>query len=135
MLDQHTRSSNKLNGLTLVTKAEKQAVEKTLFGNHDLFSGHRLDIGTDTEFKEKLTSKVDKAAHSRKLPTPIKLKDYLIVDVTLMHKLLISSTAIFQIHKPNLHKGGPPENYVSLWTGRKTQQSLFGCVHENFTAS
>ena len=46
---------------TLLTETEKQAVEDTLVEYHDIFAGHRMDIGMNTEFKVKLTPKDDKA--------------------------------------------------------------------------
>ena len=46
---------------TLLTETEKQAVEDILVEYHDIFARHRKDIGTNTEFKVKLTPKDNKA--------------------------------------------------------------------------
>ena len=36
---------------TLLTEAEKKAVEDILVEYHDIFARHRMDIGMNTEFK------------------------------------------------------------------------------------
>ena len=60
---------------TLLTETEKQAVEDLLVENHDIIARHRMDIGTNTEFKVKLTPKDDKAVYSQSLPMPVHLKE------------------------------------------------------------
>ena len=60
---------------TLLTEAEKQAVEDVLVEYHDIFARHRMDIGMNTEFKVKLTPKDDKVVYSQNLPMPIHLKE------------------------------------------------------------
>ena len=94
---------------TLLTETEKQAVGDTLVEYHDIFARHLLDIGMNTEFKVKLTPKVDKAVYSQSLPMPIHLKEDLIVELALMRKygiitvLPLSKYAspIFAQRKPN----------------------------------
>ena len=70
----------------LLTAREKQAIEDILVEYHDIFARHRMVIGMNTEFKVKLTTKVDKAVYSQSLPMPIHLKQDLIVELALMHK-------------------------------------------------
>ena len=72
--------------VTLLTETEKHAVENILVEHHDISARHRMDVGMDTEFKMRLTPKDDKAAYRQSLPTPIHLKEDLIVELTLMHK-------------------------------------------------
>ena len=55
---------------TLLTEVEKQAVEDILVEYHDIFARHRMDIGTNTKFKVKLTPNDDKAVYSQNLPMP-----------------------------------------------------------------
>ena len=71
---------------TLLTEMEKQAIEDILVEHPYLFARHRMDIGMNTEFKERLTPKGDKAVYSQSLPMPIHLKEDLIVELALMHK-------------------------------------------------
>ena len=44
---------------TLLREIEKQAFQDILVDYHDIFARHRMDIGINTEFKEKLTPKDD----------------------------------------------------------------------------
>ena len=63
----------------------------------------------NTEFKEKLTPKDDKAVYSQSLPMPIHLKEDLIVELALMHIYGIITvlpfskyaSPIFSQRKPN----------------------------------
>ena len=94
---------------TLLTEMEKQAIEDILVEYHDIFAGHRMDIGMNTEFKVKLTPKDNKAVYSQSLPLLIHLKEDLIIQLALMHKyglitvLPLSKYAspIFAQRKPN----------------------------------
>ena len=94
---------------TLLTEMEKQAIEDILVEYHDIFARHRMDNGTNTKFKVKLTSKDDKAVYSQSLPMPIHLKEDLIVELALMHKYRINTvlpsskyaSPIFTQKKPN----------------------------------
>ena len=94
---------------TLLTGTEKQAIEDILVEYHDIFARHRMDYGMNTEFKVKLTPKVDKAVYSQSLPMPIHLKEDLIVELALMHKYGIITvlpfskyaSPIFAQRKPN----------------------------------
>ena len=70
----------------LLTEMEKQAIEDIVVEYHDIFAGHRKDIGMNTEFKVKLTTKDDKAVYSQSLPMPIHLKEDLIAELALIHK-------------------------------------------------
>ena len=70
----------------LLKETAKQAVEKILLENHDIFDRHRMDIGMNTEFKVRLTPKDDKAVYSQSLLMPIHLKEDLFVELALMHK-------------------------------------------------
>ena len=71
---------------TLLILVEKQAVEDKFFEYHDIFARHRKDIGMNTEFKVKLTLKLDRAVYSQSPPMPIHVKEALFVQLALMHK-------------------------------------------------
>ena len=109
-----TKSRNKLLKRfdwsdALLTETEKQSFEDILIDYHDIFARHRTDIGMNTEFKVKLTPKDDKTVYSQSLPMPIRLKEYLIVELALMHKYGIITvlpfsqyaSPIFAQRKPN----------------------------------
>ena len=76
---------------TLLTGAEKQAVEDIPVDYHDIFAKYRKDIGMNTEFKVKLTPKDDKAFDNQNLAMPIHLNEDVNVEFTFMHKYGISS--------------------------------------------
>ena len=106
---------------TLLTEAEKQAVEDFLVEYHNTFARHRMDIGMNTEFKVKLTPKDDKAVYSQNLPTPIPLTEDLIVELAIMHKYEIITVLPFSnTQVPLLNRGNPTGNYVSLWISGKS---------------
>ena len=94
---------------TLLTKSEEQAMEDILVEYHDMFAGHRMDTGINTEFKVKLTAKDDRAVYSQNLTMLIHLKEDLNVELAPMHKYGIVrvlpfskySSPIFEQRKPN----------------------------------
>ena len=94
---------------TTLTLFERQKVEELLVEFHDIFARHRFDIGTNREFKVKLTPNDDRPAYSQSLPTPINLKDDITVELALLHKYGIITTLpfskyaspIFAQRKPN----------------------------------
>ena len=48
----------------LLTETEKHVIEDILVEYHAIFAGHRMDMGMNTEFKVKITPKIDKAVYS-----------------------------------------------------------------------
>ena len=84
-------------------------MEELLVEFNDIFARHRFDIGTNREFKVKLTPNYDRPAYNQSLPTPINLKDDITVDLALLHKYGIITTLpfskyaspIFAQRKPN----------------------------------
>ena len=80
---------------TLLTETEKQAVEDILVEYHDIFARQIMDIGKITDFRLKLTPKDDKAVYSQSIPMPIRLKEILNVEVSLMHKYWIITVLPF----------------------------------------
>ena len=57
-----------------------------------------MDMGTNTEFKVKLTLK-DEGVYSQNVPRPMCLKEALNVELALMHKHDYHSTALFKVGK------------------------------------
>ena len=93
---------------TLSPEKQKQ-IEEVLIDFHDIFARHRFDIGTNREFKVKLTPNDNRPTYSQSLPTPINLKDDITVELALLHKNGIITTLpfskyaspIFAQRKPN----------------------------------
>ena len=69
---------------TLLTEAEKRAMENNLIEFLEFFARHRMRIGMKRDFKVKLTPKVKKCVQSRKLQVSIHLKEDLFVELALM---------------------------------------------------
>ena len=66
--------------------------EDVLVEFHDIFARHRFHTGMDEEFKVKLTPKDDSLAYSQSLPTPINLKEDILVELALRHRYGIITT-------------------------------------------
>ena len=52
----------------------------------DIFAGHKFDIGTNRDFKVKLTSYDNRPAYSQSPQTPKNIKDDITVELALLHK-------------------------------------------------
>ena len=80
---------------TTLSPFEKQHTEEILVQYHDIFARRRFDIGTNREFKAKLTPNDDRPVYSQSLPTPITLKDDISVELALLHRYGIITTLPF----------------------------------------
>ena len=74
---------------------KNKQIEALLVEFHDIFARHRFDIGVNEEFTVKLTPKDESLAYSQSLPTPINLKEDILVELTLLHKYGIITTLPF----------------------------------------
>ena len=70
-------------------------IEDLLVNVHSIFDRHRFDIGMNEEFKVKLTPKDDSPAYSQSLPTPINLKEDIIVELAVLQRYGIITTIPF----------------------------------------
>ena len=88
---------------------EIASIENLLFEIHDIFARHRFDMGRNEEFKVKVTPEDDSPAFSQNLPTPIALKEDILVELALLQRYGIITTLpffknpspIFAEKKPN----------------------------------
>ena len=84
-------------------------IEDLLVEFHDIFARHCFDISMNEEFTVKLTPKDDSPAYSQSLPTPINLKEDILVELPLLQRYRIITTLpfskyaspIFAQEKPN----------------------------------
>ena len=60
---------------------DKARIEELLVEFHDIFARHRFDIGINEDFMVKLTPKDESPAYSQSLPTPINLKEDILVEL------------------------------------------------------
>ena len=76
---------------------------------HYVFARHRLDIGVNHEFKVKLTPENDKPMYTQGPPTPIHLKEEILVELALLQYWGVITTLtyskysspIFAVRKPS----------------------------------
>ena len=94
---------------SMLQPAEIARIEDLLVEFHDIFARNRFDIGMNEDFKVKLTPKDDSPAYSQSLPTPITLKEDILVELALLHRYGITTSfpfskyasPIFAQKKPN----------------------------------
>ena len=73
----------------------KLTFEDLLVEFHNIFAQHRCYIEFNTEFKVQLTALDNRPAHSQSFPSPINLKDNILVELALLHKNGIITTLPF----------------------------------------
>ena len=110
---------------TILSPFEKQHIEDILVQYHDIFARHRFDIGTNREFKVKLTPNDDRPAYSQNLPTPINLKDDITVELALLHRYGIITTLPFSEYMQALFlpKGNQTDAFDFWWISAKSTTS------------
>ena len=88
---------------SMLQPAEIARIEYLLVEFHDIFARHRFDIGMNEDFKVKLTPKDDSPAYSQSLPTPINLKEDILVEQALLQCYRIITTLPFSKYaSPNI---------------------------------
>ena len=98
---------------TLATD-EKGKIEEFLVTFHDIFAGHRFDIGLNEEFKVKRTPKDESPAYSQSLPAPINLKQDISVESAILHKYRIISTLTFSKYASPISAQKKPNRKLRL---------------------
>ena len=81
---------------SMLQQHEIKKIESLLVEYHDIFARHRFDIGMNEEFTVKLTPKDNSPAYSQSLPTPVNLKEDILVELALLHKHGIITTLPFR---------------------------------------
>ena len=79
----------------MLQQHEIKPIEALLVEFYDIFARHRFDIGVNEELTVKLTPKNESPAYSQSLPTPINLKEDILVELALLHKYGIITTLPF----------------------------------------
>ena len=82
----------------MLNQQEIENIENLLVEFHDIFARHRFEIGMNEEFNVKLTTKDDSPAYSQRLPTPVNLKDDILIQLALFHKY--GNTTVLKICQP-----------------------------------
>ena len=79
----------------MLQQRENRQIETLWVQFLDIFARHRFDIGVNEEFTIKLTPKDESPAYSQSLPTPVNLKEDILVELALLHKYGIIMTLPF----------------------------------------
>ena len=77
---------------SLLNDQEKLKLEDLLVQYSDIFAKHRFDVGYNTEIKIKLTPEHSMPTYMQSPPTPIHLRDELLVELALMQYYNIITT-------------------------------------------
>ena len=109
---------------TTLNADERKQIEEILIEFHDIFARHRFDIGTNHEFKVKLTPNDDRPAYSQSLPIPINLKDDITVELALLHKYRIITTLPFAKYASPIFAQRKPNGRLSLLVDLKKINNL-----------
>ena len=112
---------------TTLTHFERQKVGKLLVEFHDIFARHRFDVGTNREFKVKLTPNDDRPADSQNLPTIINLKDDIMAELALLHKYGIITTLPFSKYTSPVFAQRKPNGRLRLLVDLRKMNSVISC--------
>ena len=89
-------------------------IEDLLVEFHDIFARHRFDIGMNEKFTVKLTPKDDSPAYSQSLPTPINLKEDILVELALLQRYGIITTLSFSKYASPIFAQKKPNGKLRL---------------------
>ena len=109
---------------SMLRQNEIQQIEALLVEFHDIFARHRFDHGVNEEFTVKLTSKDNSAASSQSLPTPVNLKDDILVELALLHKYGIITTLPFSKYASPIVAQKKPNGKLRLLVDFRTINNL-----------
>ena len=76
----------------VLSNDQKEELEEFLVEYHDVFAKHRFDVGYNTELKIKLTPEHPLPVYVQGPPTPIHLRDELLVELALLQYFNIITT-------------------------------------------
>ena len=99
---------------SMLQPTEIARIEDLLVEFHDIFARHRFDIGMNEDFKVKLTTKDDSPAYSQSLPTPINLKEDILVELALLHRYGIITTVPFSKYASPIFAQKKPNGKLQL---------------------
>ena len=99
---------------SILTKNQRQKVEELLIQFHDVFARHRLDIGGNDSFKIKLTPEHDRAMYTQSPPTPIHLRDDILVELALLQYYGIITTLPYSKYSSPIFAQRKPSGALRL---------------------
>ena len=116
---------------SMLQQHEIKKIESLLVEYHDIFARHRFDIGMNEEFTVKLTPKDDSPAYSQSLPTPVNLKEDILVELALLHKYGIITTLPFSKYASPIFAQKKPNGKLRLLVGLRKINNLISDDYTN----
>ena len=98
----------------MLQQHEIKQIEALLVDFHDIIARHRFDIGVNEAFTVKLTPKDKAPAYSQSLPTPVNLKEDILVELALLHKYGIITTLPFSKYASPIFAQKKPNSKLRL---------------------
>ena len=99
------------SAISLLQQHEIRQIETVLVEFHDNFARHRFDIGVNEEFTVKLTPK-----DGQSLPTPVNLKEDILVELALLHKYGIITTLPFSKYASPIFAQKKTNGKLDCWS-------------------
>ena len=110
---------------SMLQQHELKQIEALLVAFHDIFALHRFEIRMKEEFTVKLTPKNETPAYSQSLPTPVSLKEDILVVLALLHKYgIISALPFSKYASPTFAQKKPNIKLSLLVDLRKTNKLI-----------
>ena len=83
---------------SVLTPAQRKMFEDLVVEYQHIFARHRMDIGKNTEFKVKLTPMDQRPVYTHGHPTPIHLREEMLIELSLMQYYGILTTLPYSKH-------------------------------------
>ena len=112
-------------------KNARQAFHELLVEFQEIFKRHRVDIGTTSDFKVKLTQIDESPVYSQSRSTPINLKEDIAVKLALLHKYGIFTTLPFRNYMSLLFAQRKPIGKLRLLVGSRKINNLISSDYLN----
>ena len=101
---------------SMLQQHEIKRIESLLVKFHDIFARHRLAIGIKEEYTVELTPKNISPAYSQSLPTPVNLKEDILVELASLHKYGNITTLPFSIYASPMFAKKNPMGTSDYWS-------------------
>ena len=99
---------------SMLQQHEIKQIEDLLVEFFDIFAHHRFDIGMNEEFTVKLNLKNKSPAYSQSSPTPVNLKEDILVELALLHNYGIITTLPFSRYASPISAQKKPNGKLRL---------------------
>ena len=98
----------------MLQQHEIKQIEALLVESHDIFARHRFDIGANEEVTVKLTPKHESPSYSQSLPTRVKLKEDILVEIALLQNYDIITALPFSMYASPIFAEKKPNGKLRL---------------------